>query len=72
MSMELTHILQLSVDERIQLAEDIWDSITEFPDALHMTSAQEQELDSRLRAYAQNPNEGIAWPELKNKLLKSQ
>ncbi|HEX4945553.1 MAG TPA: addiction module protein [Blastocatellia bacterium] len=72
MNTQLSDILQLSVAERIQLAEDIWDSIAAFPDALEITAEQRQELDRRLQALAQNPNEGISWTELKATLLKSK
>lgn len=71
MSTQLTEILQLSVAERIQLAEDIWDSVAAFPEAIPLTETQKEELDRRLQAYAQNPDEGISWDELKDKLLKS-
>jgi putative addiction module component (TIGR02574 family) len=71
MSTQLTDILQLSVAERIQLAEDIWDSIAALPEALSLTDAERQELNRRLELYAQNPDEGISWDELKEKLLKS-
>jgi putative addiction module component (TIGR02574 family) len=72
MNTQLSDILQLSVAERIQLAEDIWDSIAVFPDALEITTEQRQELDRRLQALAQNPKEGISWSELKANLLKSK
>lgn len=68
MSRQLSEILQLSIPERIQLAEDIWDSIAAFPEAIPLTPPQQAELDRRLQAYAQNPDEGIAWDELKDKL----
>lgn len=70
MSTQLSDILQLSIAERIQLVEDIWDSIAAFPEALPLTEAQKQELDRRLEAYAQNPNDGISWDELKEKVRK--
>lgn len=41
-------ILQLSIAERIQLAEDLWDSILEQQNELPLTDAQKQELDRRL------------------------
>jgi putative addiction module component (TIGR02574 family) len=72
MSTQLSDILQLSVAERIQLAEDIWDSIAAFPEAVDLTEAQRQELDRRLQAYSQNPKEGVSWQELKHNLLKSK
>ena len=71
MSTQLSEILQLSIAERIQLAEDIWDSIAAFPEALPLTDAQREELDRRLQAYAQNPDEVISWDELKEKVHKS-
>jgi putative addiction module component (TIGR02574 family) len=71
MSTQLSEILQLTIAERIQLAEDIWDSVAAFPEAIPLTDAQKEELDHRLQAYAENPNEGISWDELKHKLRKS-
>jgi putative addiction module component (TIGR02574 family) len=71
MSTQLSEILQLTIAERIQLAEDIWDSVAAFPEAIPLTDAQKEELDRRLQAYAKNPNEGISWDELKDKLRKS-
>ncbi len=70
MSTQISEILQLSIAERIQLAEDIWDSIAAFPEAVPLTNEQKQELDRRLQAYAQNPDEGISWDELKEKMRK--
>jgi putative addiction module component (TIGR02574 family) len=71
MSTQLSDILQLTVAERIQLAEDIWDSVAAFPEAIPLTNAQKEELDRRLQASAESPNEGISWDELKDKLRKS-
>ncbi len=71
MSTQISEILQLSIAERIQLAEDIWDSIAAFPEAVPLTEEQKQELNRRLQVYAQNPNEGVSWDELKEKVRKS-
>lgn len=71
MSTQLTDILQMSVAERIQLAEDIWDSIAALPEALPLTDAERQELNRRLELYAQNPDQGISWDALKENLRKS-
>ncbi|HVF67536.1 MAG TPA: addiction module protein [Pyrinomonadaceae bacterium] len=65
MSTQLEDILQLSVSERIQLAEDIWDSIAANPESLALTDAERQELDRRLESYARNPDEGVSWDDLK-------
>ncbi|HEX8149611.1 MAG TPA: addiction module protein [Pyrinomonadaceae bacterium] len=71
MSTQLEELLRLSVAERIQLAEDIWDSIAADPAALPLTDAQRQELDRRLESYAQNPDEGLPWDVLKEKVRRS-
>jgi putative addiction module component (TIGR02574 family) len=51
----------MSVSERIQLVEDIWDSIAEVPEAVPLTDKQKTMLDRRLAAYQQNPDEGFPW-----------
>jgi len=71
MSTQISDILEMSVSERIQLVEDIWDSIAAVPEALPLTDAQREELDRRLEAHAQNPGEGIPWDELKKKVRES-
>ncbi|HEV7889336.1 MAG TPA: addiction module protein [Pyrinomonadaceae bacterium] len=71
MSTQLEDIFQLSVSERIQLAEDIWDSIAANPESLPLTDAERQELDRRLESYARNPDEGVSWDDLKKQVRKS-
>jgi len=61
-------ISQLSVSERIQLAEDLWDSIQESSDELPLTEAQQQELDRRLQKYEQAPTAGSDWESIKQRL----
>jgi putative addiction module component (TIGR02574 family) len=57
-------IAQLSVAERIQLVEDIWDSIVVNPRAVPVSQAQRDELDRRLAAYQVTPTEGASWAEV--------
>ena len=63
----LENIEQLSVAERIQLIEDIWDSIAASPEGPELTGAQQQELDHRLQAHDQNPV-GAPWTEVRARL----
>jgi putative addiction module component (TIGR02574 family) len=51
----------LSSDERIQLAEDLWDSLDERPEVLPMTDAQAREIDRRLDAYRLDGDRGQLW-----------
>ncbi len=48
----------LPIDERIQLVEDIWDSIAADQTALPMTDEQRAELDLRLDAYESDKIKG--------------
>lgn len=41
---------RLSVEERLELVEDLWDSIAEEDAATSLTDAQRAELDRRLAA----------------------
>jgi putative addiction module component (TIGR02574 family) len=63
-------ILNLSISERIQLVEDIWDSIIELPEAVILTDDQKRELDNRLDAYHLDPNEGSPWEEVRERIQK--
>jgi putative addiction module component (TIGR02574 family) len=61
-------ILELSISERIQLAEDLWDSIVVVPDSVPLTKAQKQELDRRLDAYHENPGAGSPWELVRERM----
>ncbi len=60
-------IQELSIAERLQLVQDIWDSIVLSPDVIPITDKQKQELDDRLELYNQDPNAGKSWEEIKKK-----
>lgn len=55
----------LSVSERIQLVEDIWDTVVETPNQVLLTDEQKVELDRRLDAYHQDPEDGDSWDVVK-------
>lgn len=67
-TLNLQDIRELSVAERIQLVEDIWDSIATTPETLPLTDSQRQELDRRLQSHQENPNAGSSWDEVKARL----
>lgn len=56
------------IAERIQLVEDIWDSIAATPENLPITTAQQQELDRRLEAHYQTPEASTPWAEAKKRI----
>jgi putative addiction module component (TIGR02574 family) len=72
MSTQISDFLQLTVAERIQLVEDIWDSVAAFPESVPLTGPQKRELDQRMQEFRDDPDEGISWAELKKTLLNSK
>ncbi len=63
-------ISQLSVSERIQLAEDLWDSIIDKQEDLPLDPVPQQELDRRLAQHRQDPTAGSTWETVKQRLNK--
>ena len=63
-------IRELSVTERLQLLEDIWDSILEDEAAPPLSESQRAEIDRRLEAYDANPGSGRPWTEVRERLMK--
>ena len=62
-------LLELSVAERIQLAEDLWDSVVAAPDELELTEAQKVELDRRLDRLEREGPVGKPWEEVRRRLF---
>jgi putative addiction module component (TIGR02574 family) len=63
---KMQEIFDLSVDERISIAEQIWDSID--PSAIQLSSAHEQELDRRLNRYEKGETTFFRWSDIKSEL----
>ena len=70
MGKPIIDISRLSVAERIQLAEDLWDSLAETPEVLELTEEQRAELDRRLAAHRSDPDEAVPWEILRQELLQ--
>jgi len=59
----------LPVPERIQLVEDLWDSIAISQADFELTEAQRAELDRRLDALEQNQSPLVSWDDVTSKIL---
>ena len=71
MSHAIRDFRQLSVAERIQLVEDIWDSIAvEGSEAVQLTDAQRQELQRRVQAHDADPSSALHWEQVRAELLQ--
>jgi len=60
----------LSIAERLQLVEDIWDSIAQDATALPLTPEQEAELDRRWAEHARDPSSAIPWGQVRDELYR--
>lgn len=61
---------QLSVEDRLRLVEEIWDSIAESVDSMEIPQSYREELDRRLAAMEDDPTAGSTWEEVKTRLLR--
>ena len=59
----------LSVEERLQIAEALWDSVAADAEQLPLTDAQRQELERRLADDLANPDDVVSWDEVEAQAL---
>ena len=60
--------MPLSVEQRLELISELWDSIPDSLDTLPVPDWHREELDRRLAAADANPNAAIPWEEVKRRL----
>jgi putative addiction module component (TIGR02574 family) len=59
-------IARLTLAERIQLVEDLWDSIAaEASQSLPLTEDQLRELQRRAQAHRQDPGAAVPWEQVR-------
>ncbi|MGH7554527.1 MAG: addiction module protein [Longimicrobiales bacterium] len=63
-------LLELSVAERIQLVEDLWDSVAADPEKIPLSEAQRAELRRRLTEHKADPHSAIPWDEVRRRLYE--
>jgi putative addiction module component (TIGR02574 family) len=62
--MDMSDIANLNPEQRLQLLEQIWDSLASTPDAVPVTSTQREELSRRLDDLDREGPVGIPWDEV--------
>ena len=70
MSPELAPILQLSREEKLQLVEELWDSIVQEESQQPLAQWKIDELMRREEAYQKDPSTALSWDEVKASILK--
>jgi len=59
-----TDTLELSIPERIQLVEDIWDTISDKTENVELSEQEKNLIDERLEAFHKNPQLGSPWGDV--------
>ncbi|PYN29561.1 MAG: hypothetical protein DMD98_20975 [Candidatus Rokuibacteriota bacterium] len=68
MSKRGVDIASLTLDERLSLLEELWDSLAVAPGAVPLTEAQRAELDRRLDDLEREGPVGIPWDEVLSRI----
>lgn len=63
-------ISKLSREERLDLIEELWDSLSADPETIRLTEAQTNELDRRLVEMDQDDTLGIPWETVLARIRK--
>ena len=67
------HYRALPLSERIELVEDIWDSIAEETAvSVPLSVEQRAELHRRLAAHQADPSSSLPWEQVRASLFKGQ
>jgi putative addiction module component (TIGR02574 family) len=69
MNQPYADLFSLTLPERLQLVEDLWDSIAVEAENLPLSDEQKAELDRREAEYRQNPCLASTWEEAKQRIL---
>jgi len=68
MTIPAIDIEKLAPEERLQLIEDLWESLRSQPETVRLTSAQQAELDRRLDELDRGEAQVISWDEVKRRI----
>ena len=67
MNTEFEPLFKLSRAERLQLVEDLWDSLVQEDAALPVPEEKRDELRRRKKRYLQHPSSGRTWEQVKQR-----
>ncbi len=68
MPVEFAPIFELETSEKLQLLEDLWDSIASQPANIPVLEWQKQELTKRKTAHLQDISLASSWDSVKAKI----
>ena len=65
-------LFKLSTAEKLELVEELWDSIPEEDEALQLTPEQREDLDRRLAEADADRDGGVPWEEARERIRQRQ
>jgi len=65
---DMDAIKQLSVADRVRLAQDIWDTLQPTAEELPLTEEQRRLIDRRLEEHRRDPDSAIPWEQVKARI----
>lgn len=63
-------IQELSISERIILAQELWDSVLSDQGKIELTRSEKDILEARLAAYEIDNNPGSDWESVKDRITR--
>ncbi|MBN2625363.1 MAG: addiction module protein [Spirochaetales bacterium] len=60
----------MTIEEKIILVEDIWDTIAASKETSNLTDVQIKDLEQREEHYKQNPGTALSWDSYRSELEK--
>ena len=63
-------IANLSLEERLRLLDELWESLSQTAEAIPLTSAQREELDRRLDELECEGPVGIPWEDVLRRIRR--
>jgi putative addiction module component (TIGR02574 family) len=61
-------LFKLCAAERLELVEELWDSIADENEALALTDGQREDLERRLAEADADPSGGSPWEEVRERI----
>ena len=62
---------RLSSDERVRLAEALWDEVAQELERQPLSDAHQRLLDERLRQHQEHPDQVEAWDSVRDDILRN-
>ena len=72
MNVRLEDLKHLPLAERLQLVEDLWDSIAAELESVPLSDSLKEEMDRRLEEYLEDPSSAVPYEEVKRRMKEKR